>query len=321
MKYRKLGQTGLHVSEIGFGGWGIGGTANGAPAYGPTDDQESKAALRRAFYLGVNFYDTSDFYGRGHSERVIGDTLKDVRGEVIIATKVGLLDANGSKDFSADHVKRSLRKSLERLQTDYIDLYQLHNLPMDVQDECQETVATLHSLRKEGYIRAFGVSVSSPDAGLIAVTKYGFGCIQVNFNLVDQRALQNGLFDLCREKGVGVIVRTPLCFGFLTGAYPPDSEFDASDHRSSWPPEQIKRWASAGRLFSSAVAGTQGQTEAQMALRYCLSYESVSTVIPGMLTEGQVDENLPASQMGPFSEAELCNIERIYRDNNFFVGR
>jgi aryl-alcohol dehydrogenase-like predicted oxidoreductase len=321
MNYRMLGRTGLEISEVGFGAWGIGGVANGAIGYGPTDDKESKRALRRAYDLGVNFYDTSDLYGYGHSERLIGNVLKDVRDRVIITTKVGFLDADGAQDFSPKHIRQSLEASLKRLQTDYIDLYQLHSPSVDALSRDDGTLSALRCLEQEGSVRAFGISVRSPDDGLVAINRFELGCIQVNFNLVDQRALNNGLFDLCRKQGVGVIVRTPLCFGFLTGRYSPEGKFEPGDHRSGWSSAQIARWANAGQLFAAALPEDGRQTPAQMALRFCLSYPSVSTVIPGMLTKEEVEENVPASQLGPFPEAELQKLEQIYRDHTFFVGK
>ena len=320
MKYRKLGQTGLEVSEIGFGAWGIGGVADGAPAYGRTDDQESITALRRAYELGVTYFDTAALYGLGHSEVLLGAALKDVRHQVVIGTKVGLLSVDGAKDFSVDHIEHSLEQSLKRLQTDYVDLYQLHGPSISVLEADNNILSALSSLQQKGKIRAFGISVDSPDDGLAAISKFGFNCIQVNFNLADQRALENGLFGLAGQKRVGIIVRTPLCFGFLTGAYPSDSEFEPGDHRSSWSSNQIEQWAGASQLFSTAVANRK-QTDAQFALRFCLSHPSVSTAIPGMLTREHVEENLLASDLGPLPEAGLRQLEKIYSEHTFFVGR
>lgn len=319
MKYRRLGATGIKVSEVGFGGWGIGGDVNGAVAYGPTDDKDSRLALQRAFELGITFYDTADFYGFGHSEELIGEVLKAVRSEIVIATKVGLLDATGRQDFSHRHVRQSIEASLRRLGTDYIDLYQLHSPSMDVLVRNDEVLAAFQSLQAEGKIRAFGISVRSPDDALVALKSFGSKCIQVNFNLVDQRAVENGLFGECEKEDVGVIVRTPLCFGFLTGGYALDSRFDDSDHRARWSPEQIRRWTEAYQLFSSAGATLQEQTPAHFALRFCLSYRAVSTVIPGMLKTEHVEENVVASELDLLSEAELNRILKVYRDNEFFL--
>ena len=129
------------------------------------------------------------------------------------------------------------------------------------------------------------------------------------------------LLDLCHREDVGVIARTPLCFGFLTGAYSPDSKFDQDDHRSTWQPGQIALWVNAHRHFASVLGENHRQTAAQIALRFCLSYRGISTVIPGMLTREEVEENIAASEMGPFCENQLQEFERIYQDNTFFVGR
>ena len=318
MRLRNLGNTGLRVSEIGFGAWGIGGPADGSPAYGPTDDRQSQLALKRAYDLGINFYDTSDLYGYGHSERLIGETLHDVRDKIVIATKVGLLDINDTADFSPPHLRKSLEGSLTRLRTDYVDLYQLHSPTIELLED-EGVLHTLETLKTEGKVRAIAISLRSPEDGQAAIIKHGFRCIQVNFNLVDQRASTNGLFELCQRENVGVIVRTPLCFGFLTGAHSADTKFTAGDHRSRWSPGQIQRWAGALDLFPSAMAGEEGQTPAQFAIRFCLSYPSVSTVIPGMLLDSEVEENTAASAMGQLSNTDLSQIEQVYRENTFFV--
>src|SRR5262249_29784606 len=162
------------------------------------------------------------------------------------------------------------------LQSEYIDLYQLHNPPMQLLAEDGSILETLLRLQEEGKIRALGISTRSPEEGLIAVAEFGVRALQVNFNLVDQRALASGLFELCERQGAGVICRTPLCFGFLTGKYAGDSRFDTSDHRSAWSADQIKRWAEASDIFAAAAVDQVCQTHAQVALRFCLSYETVA---------------------------------------------
>ena len=319
MKYRKLGKTGIDVSEIGFGAWGIGGVENGAPAYGPADDGQSIAALNRALDLGVNFFDTSDLYGDGHSECLIGETFRSRRDQVVIATKVGFVASGEAQDFSPKHIKESLEASLKRLKTDYVDLYQLHSPPIDLLTGDDSIFSALTALEKQGKVRACGVSAISPQDGISAIKGFGFKTVQVNFNLLDQRAVASGLFDLSAERDVAIIARTPFSFGFLTGAYASDATFPSSDHRSSWSPEQIERWVTGSQQFASALSSYKGQTKAQLALRYCLSYPSVTTVIPGMMTKREVEENVPASQLGPLSETEIRDVENIYNDNSFFV--
>jgi aryl-alcohol dehydrogenase-like predicted oxidoreductase len=206
------------------------------------------------------------------------------------------------------------------LQTDYVDLYQLHSPPMEALDADDEWVKVLEALRDEGKVRAVGISVRSPDDGLVAIEKFGFDCIQVNFNLTDQRAVENGLFAQCEKNNVGVIVRTPLCFGFLTGDYSAETEYDSSDHRARWSFEQRKRWAEAHEIFARVGIVLKDQTAAQFALKFCLSYQSVSTVIPGMLNTHHVEENVGASNLNHFSEPELKNIFNLYLQNEFIVS-
>ena len=178
MKYRNLGKTGIEISEVGFGAWGIGGATKGATSYGDTDDEISRDALRAAYDAGITFFDTSDLYGYGRSEKLIGETLKHVRKNIVIASKVGLLDADGPQDFSADHLTESLEKSLARLQTDYLDLYQLHCPSIGLIEKNGETLAALRAFVAEGKVRAIGISVRSPDEGLMAAEGFGFQSIQ-----------------------------------------------------------------------------------------------------------------------------------------------
>lgn len=315
MRYRALGATGLHVSEIGFGTWGIGGTASSAVAYGPTDDAESRRALRRAVDLGVTFFDTADLYGGGHSERLIGETLGGVRDAIVIAGKAGFRDGGAAQDFSAAHLRNALEASLRRLGTDRIDLYQLHGPPLDAVPGALETLA---ALRRQGKLRALGVSVRSPDDGLAVSELPGLDAIQVNFSLVDQRAVANGLLARCVARGIAVIVRTPLCFGFLTGAYPPETAFAAGDHRRRWSPVQVARWAGAHETFAAVLRRSGADTPAQGALRFCLSYPAVASVIPGMLTVAQVEENAGAG--GPLGAGDRGELERIAGLHEFYLG-
>jgi aryl-alcohol dehydrogenase-like predicted oxidoreductase len=318
MNYRQLGRTGIQVSEIGFGAWGIGGAMRGSISYGPTDDQESRAALNRAFEKGITFYDTADLYGYGHSERLIGETFQSKRDQVVIASKVGRLNQDGAQDFSPVHVRRSLDESLKRLETDYLDLYQLHDPPIKLLEDAPEICETLRSLKEAGAIRAWGISLKEPADGVAAITKFRCDAVQVNFNMIDQRIIAVGLLQCCREEGVGLVSRTPLCFGFLTGVYSAATQFDSQDHRSRWSLQQKGLWANANRAFAS-LSRHPGESLAQQALRYCLSYSEVSTVIPGMLRPQEVDENAEASRFGPFESCERESIEGIYKGANFFV--
>jgi aryl-alcohol dehydrogenase-like predicted oxidoreductase len=320
MNYRALGATGLRVSEIGFGTWGLGGDSGGAISYGPTSDDTSRAALRCAHEQGINFFDTSDLYGFGHSERLLGEAFAGRREEVVIASKGGFADAQ-RQDFSAAHLQGALEKSLRRLRTDYIDLYQLHSPPIALLREQRETLELLQKLLIAGKIRSWGVSARSPEEARIAVEEFNAPCVQVNFNLTDQRVARNGLLELCHLRGTGVIVRTPLCFGFLAGRHSPPEGFGPSDHRSRWPAKQIQRWQQAKDVFEFLFSANPDDTPAQLALRFCLSFRAVSTTIPGMLTEAQVRENAAASSTGSLPPDQVEQALAVGDTTEFFVGR
>lgn len=314
MKYRELGKTGQKVSEIGFGAWGIGGNSNGAIAYGKTDDAESLLALKTAFDLGINFYDTADIYGFGHSQELLGQAFKDCRDKVIIASKVGFLDFGSMQEFTPQHIRKTLEASLHNLQMDYLDLYQLHSPPIDLVQS--DVMSELERLKKQGKIRAIGISVRSPNEGLVAINNFNLDAIQVNFNMLDQRALENGLLELCEKNNVGVIVKTPLCFGFLTGQYTSADSFDPQDHRRKWSANQIDKWVTAYKEIYASISDKDKSINVQIALRFCLSYPSVLTVIPGMLTKGQVEENALSSIQGALSKLDLQSVISTYKINS-----
>jgi aryl-alcohol dehydrogenase-like predicted oxidoreductase len=314
MRVRQLGRTGLTVSEVGFGTWGLGGDS-----YGPVDDATSRDALHLAFDRGVTFYDTSDLYGAGHSEQVLGDAFRDRRDRVVIATKVGTLPHSGfymPQDFATATIEAGLEASLRRLGTDYVDLYQLHSPQLDLPN-WDAIIETLQRLQAAGKIRAYGLSARSPGDAKTAVERFGFPVVQVNYNLIDHRAAENGLFALCAERGVGVIARTPLCFGYLSGTMTGDEEFVGRDHRANWPREQLRRWARAPQLFSPLNAGG-GRTLVQLALQFCLADPAVSTVIPGMLTRAEVIEDTTVADLPPLAAAEHARIRDIYQADLFY---
>lgn len=317
MKYRQLGSTGITVSEIGFGTWGIGGaTDDGANSYGETDDLVSREALREAFRLGITFYDTSNIYGYGHAEELLGEVFESDRDKVVIASKVGFVKHGGPWELDSGYIREELEKTLKRLRTDYLDLYQLHSPPVEMVRNNPECVATLRELKREGKIRAFGYSVKNPADGFPALQDFGFEVLQVNFSLIDQRARDNGLFDLAREKGVGIIARTPFSFGFLTDTIT-DLNFPKEDHRSTWPRQQLELWANAPKLFASLREG-KGWSAAELALKFCLSFPAISTVIPGILTPEQAREDAGASELADLTQEEVAKAIKVYQNHEFF---
>ena len=316
MRYRTLGSTGIQISEIGFGAWGIGGVSRGATSYGPTDDHESRRALRRAYDLGITLYDTSDIYGYGHSESLIGEELSGHRGQIVIATKVGMREHRGPFDLSRAYVRHALEQSLKRLKTSYVDLYQIHSPPFDMLAREENLMETFRELKREGKIRAIGISTRSPEEGIRAIREYGFDALQVNFNMIDQRALDSGLMELAQEQGVGIIARTPLCYGFLSGKLQA-REFGSLDHRSTWHPRQQEAWMQAPKLFAPLNHGTP-RTMTQLALQFCLAYPKITSAIPGILHPREAEENAATSDIPPLTPEECSAIRSIYETNTFF---
>jgi aryl-alcohol dehydrogenase-like predicted oxidoreductase len=299
--YRKLGNTGITVSEIGFGGWAIGGTADagGTPlGWGRTNDDESLAAIRRARELGVTFFDTSNSYGFGRSESLLGIVLSRRREDVVIATKVGVVrDAEGRarKDFSRSHIYHAVDGSLKRLRTDYIDLYQLHNPTLDElhRDDLHEA---MDRLQETGKIRFWGVSITTPDEGL-EIVRRGWGyTLQVLYNVLNQ-APADELFPLAKEKGYGIVVRVPLASGLLSGKYRPDTVFSRDDVRQNFlTPRRLEEVLPRVDEAKSIIGGT-ARSLAEGALRFTLANEAVSTVIPGAKNVRQVEMNASADEV------------------------
>lgn len=311
MDYRPLGP--LRVSVIGFGAWGIGGQTPGATSYGKTDDAVSRRALHEAIEQGINFFDTSSVYGDGHSEALIGELTARERDRMVIATKAGITPGYQGYDFSPASLRASLEGSLRRLRTDRVDLFQLHNPDLDTVVAFDGLGDLVERLRAEGKIRTFGISTRSPDDALTLLDRPGIDCFQVNFNLLDWRALDCGLFERAANAGKAIIARTPLAFGFIAGHLTADAQFDPSDHRSRWSREQIAIWVDAAAdIFTSLGRGQSPAERAAIALQFCLSFAAVATVIPGMTTPAEVEANAAATR-GALSADDLARMGAAYR--------
>jgi aryl-alcohol dehydrogenase-like predicted oxidoreductase len=319
MKYRALGRTGILVSEIGFGAWGIGGRTAGETSYGDTDDGTSLSALARALDRGITFFDTSSAYGNGHSESLIGRALRSTRQRVVIASKAGYGSWDHPPDFSPTAIIRSAEASLARLRTDYIDLLQLHNAPLEVL-KSPATRQALGALQKAGKIRAWGASTKSPADALEAIEAVDVSVVQANFNMMDLRAVSSGLLDAIRRSNTGFIARTPLCFGFLSGAIDRSTVFPPGDHRLSWSRAQRDNWIDGAKELLTAVAALSGPAPVANALRFCLSFDGVSSVIPGILTPHEAEEDALASDLGPLSKEAVSAVLRINSRRQFFVA-
>lgn len=301
MQYRTLGNTGIRVSEIGFGAWAIGGTADasGAPlGWGRTSNEDSLAAIRTARDLGVNFFDTADSYGFGRSESLLGIVLSRFRSDIVIATKVGVTrtsDGALQKNFSKQHIFHAVDGSLKRLRTDYIDLYQVHN-PTIADLQREEIQEAMERLQEIGKIRYWGVSVSSVEEGIEVINRGWGHALQVLYNVLNQAPAAE-LFPLARQKGYGIIARVPLASGLLSGKFRTDSVFAADDVRQNF--LTPKRLAEAIPRVDEVKAIIGGSTRllAQGALGFVLADEAVSTTIPGARNARQVEINVGASEV------------------------
>jgi len=313
MKYRVLGKTGLKVSEVGFGAWAIGGNAHGN-SYGPTDDKQSLAAIARALELGCNFFDTADVYGHGHSEELLGQALRGHRSDVVFATKVGGDFYHGTPrmNFTSDYLEFALGKSCERLGSDYIDLYQLHNPPIKLIRD-GKIFKTLEKLKASGRIRHYGISIHDPQEGLLAMKNGEIGAVQAVFNILRQEA-KNQLFQEATKNNVGLIAREPLANGFLAGKLRTESTFPIGDIRHNFPLDYISQLTMA--TASLKFLESNSRTLAQAALRFVLDHKDVSSVIPGAKTPQQVSEDLASSESPALTGEDLLRI-KFQRDQGF----
>ena len=307
MKYRKLGRTGFEVSEIGFGGWGIG------DGWGSRDDNEAKKALNRAYELGVNFYDTALGYGNGHSEELIGQVFKNKRDKIIIATKIPpktyrwpvLPTEPVTETFPADHIIECTEKSLKNLGTDYIDVQQLHAWTPPYLQQL-EWYEALMKLKQEGKIRTFGISANDWDPyGPVELIKSGkIDTVQVIYNIFEQRPAEK-LLPSAIENDVGIIVRVPFEEGLLTGKIGPNYKFAPGDWRARWLTKERLMEAQPRIEALKSFLRKDIPTLSALALKFCLSHPAVSTVIPGMRRTSHVDENCAVSDGILLSEQEL----------------
>ena len=292
MNRRTLGRTGLSVSEVGFGAWAIGGNAFGN-SYGPTDDAESTRAIRRAFELGCNFFDTADVYGHGHSETLLGAALHDVRDQVFFATKAGgnFYNRDMRLDFTPGYLRFAVERSLERLRADHIDLLQLHNPPINL-ISARDTYEPLEEMKREGLIRFYGVSVHPPEEGVAAVQATMPDTVQIVYNLA-RREAEDTFLPTAHAANVGVIAREPLANGFLAGRYNAASTWERGDIRSRMPRPYVAQLSALGQRVHE-LAEQSGMTAAQLALKFVLDRPEIACAIVGMKTVQQVEENLNA---------------------------
>lgn len=328
MDKRNLGRSGIEVSPLGLGSWAIGGNLSfqGLPlGWSAVDDKESLKALQRGMEMGVNFIDTADMYGTGHSEKLVGEAIKGKRDKVVIATKFGFTFEPGTReiismegDGSPDYIRKAVEESLARLQTDYIDLYLFHlgEYPLD---QSQQTRDALEDLVKSGKIRSYGWSTD--DTERAAFFEKGKNCtaIQHQFNLYSGN---EKILKLCENKNLASINRGPLAMGLLTGKFSANSTVPEDDCRSilhlihdeycNYFSESKPVTELLGKLDTvREILRSNGRTLAQGALAWIWAKSGNTIPIPGFKTVKQVEENAGAMQFGPLTSDQMKEIDHL----------
>ncbi len=315
MEYRALGRTGWKVSAISFGAWAIG------EAWGKVDDRESLKALHRALDLGVNFFDTADVYGNGRSERLLARLRKERNEKFYIATKAGRkLNPHASEGYNRKNLTGFVEESMKNLETDSLDLLQLHCPPSEVFDR-PEVFGILDDLVRAGKLRFYGVSVEKVDEALKAIHYPGVQTIQIIFNIFRQKPSEKFFLE-AKKHGVGILARVPLASGLLTGKFNSQSTFAPDDHRAyNRQGESFDRGETfSGLDYETGLQAVEelcafvpaGLSLTQMALRWILMHSEVTCAIPGAKRPRQVEENVGAAQLPPLSDECMQHIRDIY---------
>jgi aryl-alcohol dehydrogenase-like predicted oxidoreductase len=322
MEYRELGRTGWKISTVSFGAWAIGGQA-----WGGADDATSLKALHRAVDLGVNFFDTADVYGDGHSERLLARLRKERRDAIAVATKAGRrLNPHVAEGYNRANLTAFVDRSLKNLETDALDLLQLHCPPPSVY-ESADVFGVLDDLVAMGKIHHYGVSVETVAEAMRAIEWPNVQSVQIIFNMFRLKPAER-FFAAAAARKVGILARVPLASGLLTGRFKPDSTFSAEDHRN------FNRRGEAfdvGETFSGVDYATgleaveelrplvpAGATLAQLALRWILMFPEVTAAIPGARTTAQVEGNAAAADLPALSVDTMAKVRAVY--NRYFRG-
>jgi aryl-alcohol dehydrogenase-like predicted oxidoreductase len=311
---RTLGRSGIRISALGVGCWAMGGAGWG----GGADDAESLRALRRAFEMGVNFFDTADSYGDGRSERVLAQAVKGLRDKVVIATKFGWMrdEVTGENTGgNIDSIPRACEASLKRLETDHIDLYQFHWNDFDAQKGADVRDA-LEKLVQAGKIRAYGWSTDYPDRARVFAAGSHCTAIQVELNVVDDAP---DILAVCEEFNLAAINRGPLAMGLLTGKYKPGDTLPKDDIRGPNAPEWMKffkngqpnpEWLNKVQAIREILT-SNGRTLAQGAIAWLWGRSEKNIPIPGFRTLKQVEENCGALQFGALKPPQMAEVESV----------
>jgi aryl-alcohol dehydrogenase-like predicted oxidoreductase len=315
MKYRDLGTTGMKISEVSFGAWAIGA------GWGTVDDKDSLSALHKAVDLGINFIDTADVYGMGHSEQLIARLRKERSEQLYVATKAGRkLDPHVADKYTPQNIRGFIQESLKNLKADALDLLQLHCPPREVY-YTPELFDALDGMVKEGLIKNYGVSVEKVEEALKAIEYPGVRTVQIIFNMFRQRPAEL-FFREAKARKVGVIVRVPLASGLLTGKMTRDTSFEKDDHRNYNREGQAfdRGETFAGVEYEKGLQAVEELkrikpkdfTMAQFALKWILMHDAVSCTIPGAKRPSQVEDNCRASDLPDLSKQVLDGVRHVY---------
>jgi aryl-alcohol dehydrogenase-like predicted oxidoreductase len=316
LKYRDLGQTGMRVSEISLGTWAFG------DGWGTVSEDDALGALNRAVDLGVNFLDTADVYGDGRSEKLIATLLKArPNDEILVATKAGRrLDPHTPEGYDYDNLSAFVERSLNNLGVEALDLLQLHCPPTEVYRQ-DSTFEALDRLQEAGKVLNYGVSVEKVEEARMALDYPGVATVQIIFNIFRQKPAEE-FFPLAEERNVGILARVPLASGLLSGKMRSDRVFTEDDHRNFNREGQAfdKGETFSGVDFETGLLAAEelkelvpeGNTLAQFALRWILMHPAVSCAIPGGKNSAQVEDNVAAADMAPFSDDVMQRAREIY---------
>jgi aryl-alcohol dehydrogenase-like predicted oxidoreductase len=300
MRKKQLGNSDLAASSIGLGCMGM------SEWYGPVNDAESRATIRKAYDLGLNFFDTADVYGNGHNEMLVGDVLKDIRQEIILATKFGFLPNEAGLNGRPEYVKKALDASLSRLGTDYIDLYYLHRIDPEV--PLEETIGAMADLVREGKVRYLGLSEVSAASLKKASAMHPITALQSEYSIF-VRDIETEIMACCRELGIAVVPYSPLGRGLLTGKLNSPDQFGDEDFRKDIPMFQGQNFEANLNIVKELenIAAAKNCKASQIALAWLSAQGEDIFPIPGTKRRTYLEENIQSSQI-KLSSDELSKI-------------
>jgi aryl-alcohol dehydrogenase-like predicted oxidoreductase len=320
MRYRNLAGTDISVSEVGFGVWTV-----STGWWGEVDDERSVRLLRRAFEKGINYFDTADTYGSGKGETLLADAFGGMRDEIVISTKIGYDFYNHTarrgqqerpQDWSEGFMRFALEESLKRLGTDYIDFLQLHNTKMDAVEN-DRLFELMEEFKGGGKIRSYGVALGPKigwlEEGVRAMRERDLAGVQMIYNLLEQDP-GRALIEAARETDTSLIVRVPHSSGMLEGKYTEETVFAKNDHRrhrpKEWLLDGLKKVEQLGFLTESGE-----RTTGQAALKFVLSAPEISSTLPNIYDDEQLDEFAAAPDTPDLTERELARVAELYESN------